>query len=199
MLGAGKMRAGVSLFGLLVAASLAGPANAGVTTAPPAFYVFCQQQPAECQPRGGGGLVTLTPARLQELRAVNSRVNASIREVSDQEHHGRPDVWSIPTDGRGDCEDFALTKRHQLIELGWPSSALLMTVVRNQRGEGHAVLTVVTDDGDLILNNQTGQILDSADSGLTFFTRQSTANPRVWVTLPREGTSRKPGLVAAGR
>lgn len=178
--------------------SQASPAWAGVTVGPPAFYAFCARQPAECRPRGGAAPVTLSPERLAQLAAVNSRVNASIREVDDQAAYGVADVWALPSAGIGDCEDFALIKRHQLMALGWPSSALLITVVRTSSGDGHAVLTVVTSEGDLILDNQTSQILGSADSGLVFFTRQSSANPRVWVTLPRRGISSSPGVVAAG-
>jgi hypothetical protein len=31
---------------------------------------------------------------------------------------------------------------------GWPESKLLITVVRDENNEGHAVLTVRTDEGD---------------------------------------------------
>ncbi len=48
-------------------------------------------------------------------------------------------------DGYGDCEDYALLKRKMLMQAGWPREALLMTVVRDKKGEGHAVLTVKTD------------------------------------------------------
>jgi len=41
-----------------------------------------------------------------------------------------------------------------LLEAGWPRQALLITVVRDKRGDGHAVLTVTTDRGDFILDNQ---------------------------------------------
>ena len=59
----------------------------------------------------------------------------------------------LPTD-RGDCEDYALLKQKLLIERGWPSSSLLMTVVRDEKGEGHAVLTARTSQGDFVLDNK---------------------------------------------
>ena len=37
---------------------------------------------------------------------------------------------------------------------GWPESKLLITVVRDENNEGHAVLTVRTDEGDFILDNR---------------------------------------------
>ena len=49
-------------------------------------------------------------------------------------HYGIADYWTLPTDGKGDCEDYALLKRHELIRLGWPSSALLMTIVKDEKG-----------------------------------------------------------------
>ena len=67
--------------------------------------------------------------------------------------------WStagpIPDDGYGDCEDYVLLKRRMLIQSGWPREALLVTVVRNERDEGHAVLTVTSDKGDYILDMRT--------------------------------------------
>ena len=66
---------------------------------------------------------------------------------------------------------------------GWPREALLMTVVRDQHGEGHAVLTVKTDRGELILDNQTNDILYWSDTGYRFVKRQSQSDPNVWVSL----------------
>ncbi len=47
-----------------------------------------------------------------------------------------------------------LLKRRLLIRAGWPREALLITVVRDRKDEGHAVLTVKTDRGEFILDNQ---------------------------------------------
>ena len=52
-----------------------------------------------------------------------------------------------------------LLKRHLLTERGWPESTLLITVVRDENNEGHAVLTVRTDRGDLVLDNKRREIL----------------------------------------
>ena len=74
--------------------------------------------------------------------------------MTDMDHWGVVERWNYPDDGYGDCEDYALLKRRMLIEAGWPREALLMTVVRDKRGDGHAVLTVKTDKGEFILDNQ---------------------------------------------
>ena len=99
--------------------------------------------------------------------------------------------WSYPDDGYGDCEDYVLLKRRMLIEAGWPRSALLITVVRDRKGDGHAVLTVRTDKGEYILDNQNDKILPWSDTGYRFVKRQSQSDPNTWVALgdPRPTTA----------
>jgi predicted transglutaminase-like cysteine proteinase len=147
--------------------------------APAAFYDFCARNPAECSASGPFvGAITLTPERKAQLQAVNRKVNSTIRELPEA-----VDVWSIPTT-EGDCEDFAILKRHMLIKMGWPSSVLLLTVVRRPNNDGHAVLTVVTDKGDLILGLPSAEIVTPQTSRLRFFTRQSQRDPRAWEETP---------------
>ena len=162
-----------------LAARTRGPASP-----PPAFLTFCTKNPAEC--RRSGALtrqVLMTPEHQRDLQEINARVNSTISEISDRDHHGREDVWSIPTDGMGDCEDFALLKRKLLIERGWPSSALLIAVVGTPAGEGHAVLMATTSEGDLVLDNKTSRVLPWTQTGYLFFTRMSQANPRAWESI----------------
>jgi predicted transglutaminase-like cysteine proteinase len=99
------------------------------------------------------------------------------------DHWGVVERWNYPDDGYGDCEDYALQKRKLLMQAGWPREALLMTVVRDHNGNGHAVLTVKTDRGEYILDNQTNDILLWADTGYRFVKRQSQSDPNVWVSL----------------
>jgi predicted transglutaminase-like cysteine proteinase len=70
-----------------------------------------------------------------------------------------------------------------LIQAGWPRAALLITVVRDRKGEGHAVLTVMTDKGEFILDNQNADILHWLDTGYRFVKRQSQSDPNIWVSL----------------
>jgi len=76
-----------------------------------------------------------------------------------------------------------LLKRRMLIERGWPESTLLITVVRDENNEGHAVLTARTDIGDLVLDNKRQQILRWSDTPYTFIKQQSDRNPLVWTSL----------------
>jgi len=76
-----------------------------------------------------------------------------------------------------------LLKRRVLMAARWPREALLITVVRDKQGEGHAVLTVKTDKGEFILDNQNEDILLWSETGYRFVKRQSQSDPDVWVSL----------------
>jgi predicted transglutaminase-like cysteine proteinase len=158
---------------------------AKVTQPPQGWLEFCARESAECAgstpaPRN---LVLLRREAWIDLVRVNNRVNRTIKPLSDLEHWGVAERWSYPDDGYGDCEDYVLLKRRMLMQSGWPREALLVTVVRNNKGEGHAVLTVVTDKGDYILDNETEQIRLWSESGYKFLKRQSPSNPSEWLSL----------------
>jgi predicted transglutaminase-like cysteine proteinase len=152
--------------------------------APIGWVEFCNQNPKECaaassQPRD----VVLTSKVWKDLVRVNKWVNDTIKPVTDMDHWGVVERWSYPDDGKGDCEDYVLLKRRILIQAGWPREALLVTVVRDKKGDGHAVLTVKTDKGEFILDNQEEQVLLWSDTGYRFVKRQSQGNSNVWVAL----------------
>src|SRR5690606_30337389 len=107
---------------------------------------FCKARADLCASTGSIRKMEMTAARQQELKDVNLQVNRRIREVSDLEVHGQKDVWRLPDDV-GDCEDFSILKKKELMKRGWPASTLLLTVV-TVGGEGHVVLTAITDQGD---------------------------------------------------
>lgn len=161
--------------------------HAGQRSIPPIGWIqFCRDNASECPTvTGNAQVVRLDHARWTELVRINLHFNRSIRPVTDEEQHGLLENWSFATTGRGDCEDYVLEKRRALIARGWPASALLVTVVLDKQGGGHAVLTVMTDRGEFVLDNQTDAILAWSDSGLTFIKRQSPANPNHWVDLGR--------------
>lgn len=154
-------------------------------TLPPVGYVtFCRERGDECQPGARfSDRLQLTPARAQELIEVNSYVNKTIEPVTDQELYGTVELWTYPSEGKGDCEDYVLLKRRLLIERGWPESTLLITVVRDENNEGHAVLTARTDHGDLVLDNKEQEVLAWTDTNYTFIKQQSSRNPLVWTSL----------------
>jgi predicted transglutaminase-like cysteine proteinase len=111
--------------------------------------------------------------------------------MTDLEHWGVVEKWSYPDDGYGDCEDYVLLKRRMLMESGWPREALLITVVREKNGNGHAVLTVKTDKGEFILDNQEERILLWSETSYRYVKRQSQSDPNRWVALgdPRPTTA----------
>lgn len=162
-------------------ASLAG----GSEALPPIGWVqFCETARTDCQvealaPRP----MSLDERRWRELLRVNKQINDVIEPVSDQEHWGTIERWSYPSDGKGDCEDYVLEKRRQLMAVGWPRQALLVTVVRDHRGDGHAVLTVRTDRGDFVLDNQEPKVKIWHETGYRFVKRQSEEHPNRWVSL----------------
>jgi len=154
------------------------------TRAPIGWIDFCTQNPRDCaggpsQPRD----VVLTSKAWRDLVQVNAWVNNAIKPMTDLDHWGVVEKWSYPDDGYGDCEDYVLLKRRMLLQAGWPREALLITVVRDKKDEGHAVLTVKTDKGDFILDNQAENIVLWSDSGYRFVKRQSQSDPNVWVSL----------------
>ncbi len=114
---------------------------------------------------------------------VNKWVNDTIKPITDMDQWGVVEKWSYPDTGRGDCEDYVLLKRRMLIQAGWPREALLITVVRERNGDGHAVLTVKTDKGEFILDNQYPDILLWSDTNYRFVKRQSQHDQNVWISL----------------
>jgi predicted transglutaminase-like cysteine proteinase len=160
-------------------------ASLGDTTrAPIGWTEFCANSPGECpggtaQPRD----IVLTQTAWRDLLRVNRWVNETVKPMTDMEHWGVVEKWSLPTDGYGDCEDYVLMKRKMLIDAGWPREALLITVVRDRNGEGHAILTVKTDKGEFILDNQNENVVAWNETGYRFVKRQSQSDPNVWVSL----------------
>lgn len=156
----------------------------GQAAPPYGFVQFCERQPAECvSGSAADGRFFASPERLAELDEINRVVNTSIEPATDQELYGVEEYWTLPLNGRGDCEDYALLKRHILIERGWPISSLLMTVVKDEKGDGHAVLTARTVQGDFILDNKVANVKPWSDTGYEYIMRQSYLNARVWMSL----------------
>ena len=157
----------------------------GSLPAPWGWRDFCRKNPADCAVKQATSNepFTLTPERWKTILETNSKVNQTIEPVSDTDHWGKPESWDYPSDGKGDCEDYVLLKRGLLIRAGIPASSLLVTVVINRKGEGHAVLTLKSDHGDYVLDNQISEILSWESSGYRFVQRQSETDPNDWVRL----------------
>ena len=157
-------------------------------TLPPIGHVnFCARNRGECKSLGGTiKKVVLNTANWKTLHQVNNYSNKSITPVTDGELYNVPEHWTFPTNA-GDCEDYVLQKKRYLEGLGFPAETLLITVVLDELGLGHAVLTVRTDRGDFILDNMRNDIRAWNVTGYTFIKRQSQSNPRQWVSLTNRG------------
>jgi predicted transglutaminase-like cysteine proteinase len=156
----------------------------GDTLAPIGWVQFCGENPADCQVQALPAKVAkLDSKSWRQLVRINREVNDTVEPVSDLEQWGTLERWSYPTTGKGDCEDYVLEKRKRLIEAGWPRQSLLITVVRDTKGDGHAVLTVKTDRGDFVLDNQEARVKGWLDTGYRFVKRQSDQHPNKWVSL----------------
>jgi predicted transglutaminase-like cysteine proteinase len=148
-----------------------------------AWAGFCERLPRECEvDTTEPAVISLTVKTWQTIVSINRRVNTTIRPLTDQDHWGVPDSWDLPNDGAGDCEDYQLLKRKLLIETGLPRRALRMTVVIDEKREGHAVLMVRTDRGDFILDNKTNAVLPWNQTGYVFVKREGQEDS-AWASL----------------
>ena len=162
--------------------------DSGIAAAdpPPGYIGFCMRFPDQCDDvRSGPVSVILTSAKWRDLMAVNWTFNRAIRPMTDMEHYGRAEYWTIPRDGFGDCEDYALAKRAALTRMGFPAAALRIAVVRLPTGEDHAVLTVTSDRGDYVLDNRTNQVMEWRATDYEWVERQDRTRISGWVYLQR--------------
>ena len=166
----------------LPAITISAPA-AGVTRPVPGWLSFCDKLPEECSvDLGEPETVSLTRSVWQQILAVNARVNATVKPLTDEAHWGVLDQWDIPLDGYGDCEDYQLLKRKLLVDAGLPRRALRITVVIDHDGEGHAVLMVRTNRGDFILDNKTSAVRPWHRTGYVYVKREDQHGPG-WTSL----------------
>ena len=151
---------------------------------------ICATHPEDCDVgKLAPETIALTKENWATLNRINSLVNDTIEQVSDLEHYGMIEWWAYPDDGKGDCEDLQLLKRRMLMQSGMPRQALMMTVVRDNHDEGHAILLVRTDHGDLVLDSRTSTIKPWRMTGYKYIKRQSQEDPNIWVYFGDESDS----------
>lgn len=177
----------------LAVAALGGAAGAaraqafmptgGLSTQPVGHYEFCQRNADECAKTVAMRPVELTRKLWATMVDVNNVVNTMVTPRTDMEMWGVEERWSYPTNGYGDCEDYVLEKRRRLVKAGVPVSNLLITVVRQPNGDGHAVLTVSTSMGDFVLDNLEPRILTWTDTDYQYLKRQSPKHAGMWVAI----------------
>jgi predicted transglutaminase-like cysteine proteinase len=169
---------------LSVTASAASYMPSGSRTSQPiGHYDYCATNPDDCSTRTANPTpVTLTRKLWSDMQDVNNAANTMIEPITDMDQWGVEERWSIPVN-KGDCEDYVLLKRKQLIAMGVPTSDALITVVRQRNGAGHAVLTVRTDRGDFILDNLEPQILAWNKTSYRYLKRQSDKDASQWISV----------------
>lgn len=162
--------------------------------APLAHSVFCVKYPADCaasQSSGGGRPIKLTEQRWSELERVNAEVNRAI--IPQPNTRGlAAEKWLIAPKS-GECHDYAVTKRHELMAMGWSAANLLLAEVVVPSGEHHLVLLVRTSEGDFVADNLTHEIRSWYKTPYQWLRVQSSSNPMIWSTV-----SGRPVWIARG-
>lgn len=154
-----------------------------ITSQPIGHYEFCKQFNSECEPvKGSGAAPKVTDYGWDVIREINRAVNFSVMPKTDLELFGKEEVWTYPQIA-GDCEDYVLLKRHMLMERGFSAADVLITVVRKPDGEGHAVLTLRTSEGDFVLDNLEDDVKLWRDTPYSYLKRQASNNSGRWVTI----------------
>lgn len=160
------------------------PLNTATSAPPSGWLQFCETYARICdtKPLAPADAV-LDQDAWRDLDRINVWVNHNIKPETDMDHYGMIQWWRYPDDGAGACHSYALLKRRLLMQAGWPRQALLMTIVHESDNEGHAILTVVTDHGDYILDNLTDKILPWSQTPYLYYMRQSQDDPNAWVWI----------------
>ena len=157
----------------------------GVALPPLGYIDFCARGEMECQFSGGKSEpLTMSTELWDLLQVTNRQVNKEIKPATDMSLYGVADYWTYPVD-KGDCEDYVLLKKRYLSELGIKPESLAITVVLDENREGHAILTVITDKGDYVLDNRRSEILRWDETGYIFLKRQSQSATKEWVSLQK--------------
>jgi predicted transglutaminase-like cysteine proteinase len=168
-------------------------ASGAPVLAPFGHVKFCMARPEECESSTTEARVTLDHIAIADMARVNLAANTRIRPMSKHAMAAEGGRWEV-NPSRGDCNDFAVSKRNALRQLGWPASALLLAVVRTEAGEGHLVLVVRSDVGDMVLDNLTGRVQFWYETPYQWLMIQSASNPQLWNTIEA-----RPQQVAAAR
>lgn len=155
------------------------------TLAPLQFVKFCMNYRGECDSDAAQQMLPSTDRAMEMLREVNASVNEAISPM----HKPTDPIgahWTV-SPSAGDCNDYAVTKRHQLIAMGFPQNALRLAVVLTNGGQGHLVLVARLSDGDFVLDNLSRSVRQWNAMDYEWISMQSSANPRFWVAVGRRG------------
>jgi predicted transglutaminase-like cysteine proteinase len=161
-------------------------AEASPTLSPFQHVRFCLRYPADCKSDPTETTtVELTAETLETMQRVNRDINLSIMPVakSDPVADGG---WTI-SPASGDCNDYAVTKRHELLRSGFPAKAARLAVVKTLSGIGHLVLVVATNKGNLVLDNLSETIVPWQLTKYQWVKIQSSSDARYWFEIKPRG------------
>jgi len=141
---------------------------------------FCLRYPSDCKSDPSESeRIDLNDETSRLLDRVNRDVNAAITPTIKGYGSDLKDRWTI-SPVIGDCNDYAVTKRHELLQNGLPAKALRLSVVKTASGIGHLVLVVATTKGELVLDNLTGTIRPWQNTDYHWLKIQSATDARLW-------------------
>lgn len=183
--------------GTAVVAEAAGPQSGAHlpalkrVSAPIGFDGVCERYAWACE--NGTATVKSTADLMRLADRVNLSVNRRFDEIADETQYNRPEYWALPTAVGGDCEDFALLKRQELMALGVPGERLMIATVLDRQRRAHAVLVLRTNAGDLVLDNLTNRIMHWTETGYAFLRMQDPSVPSRWNAVFAGGVFAQPG------
>ena len=153
------------------------------TLAPFQHVRFCLRYPSDCNSDPTGKKrIDLNAETAELLKRVNDSVNRSIIPTPKSHGPNLGDGWTIAPE-MGNCNDYAVTKRHELIENGVPSGALRLSVVKTASGIGHLVLVVVTTKGEIVMDDLTEVIRPWQSTDYRWLKIQSATDPKFWYEI----------------
>lgn len=153
------------------------------TLAPFQHVRFCLHYPSECKSEAREiDRIDVNAEVSALLKRVNHDVNTAIAPTVKDYGSDLRNGWTIAP-ASGDCNDYAVTKRHDLIEGGLPARALRLSVVRTASGTGHLVLVVATTSGDIVMDNLTDAIRPWKSTNYRWLKIQSSTDARFWYEI----------------
>lgn len=156
--------------------------EAAPTLSPFQHVRFCLRYPADCKSDPTEtATVELTTEKLEAIQRINRDVNASIMPVAKRDPVAEGG-WTI-SPASGDCNDYAVTKRHELLRSGFPANAARLAVVKTTSGIGHLVLVLATNKGNLVLDNLAETILPWQLTKYHWVKIQSASDARYWFEI----------------
>ncbi len=135
-----------------------------------------------------------TSVSVETVSQVNRWANQRIEYADDNATYGRRDYWATAAEtlsnGRGDCEDYAILKYHMLQALGFDESQMFLTLARDLvRNADHAVLIVRVGQQHYMLDNATDVLLP-ANISYDYRATMSFNSESAWL----HGYAQRPGI-----